>query len=63
MLYESQEKVFNLFADYSTIVSEVKHTSIYGKGIKILNHKQIFKRLLIALTQIQTGNKFENFLN
>ena len=32
-------------------------------GLKILTPKQIFQRLLIALTQISSGNNSENLLN
>ena len=49
MLYESREKIISLFADYSMIVFETKHTSIYGKGLKILTSKQMLQRLPIAL--------------
>ena len=39
MFYKAQEAVIKLFADYSTIVSEAKHASFYGKGLKILTTK------------------------
>ena len=31
MLYKTWEKVINLFDDYSTSVSEVKHASLQGE--------------------------------
>ena len=34
-----------------------------GKGFKILISKQMFQRLLIALTQAKAGNASENLLN
>ena len=39
MLYELREKVISLFADYSAVVFEGKHTSIYRKGLEILASK------------------------
>ena len=39
MFYKAQEAVIKLFADYSTIASEAKHASFYGKGLKILTTK------------------------
>ena len=49
MLYESREEVFNLFDNYSTIVSQANQVSFQGEGLKILTPKQIFQRLLIVL--------------
>ena len=33
LLYESRETIMKLFTDYSSIVSEAKYKTIYGKGI------------------------------
>ena len=63
MLYESYKKVFNLFDDYSTILSEAKHRSIYGKGLEILSLKQMFQRLPVALARVKAGNTFKNLQN
>ena len=43
LLYESQKAVINLFNDYSSIVSEVKHKAKYGEGLKILTTKQMLQ--------------------
>ena len=51
-----------MFDDYSRIVSEDKYKTKYG-GLKILNPKQRFQRLPIALAQVKAGNTSENFLN
>ena len=63
MLYESQKKVINLFADYSMIISETRHASIHGKGLKIVTSKQMFQRLLLPLAQIKASNTSEHLLN
>ena len=34
-----------------------------GKGLKILNPKQMFQRLPIALAQVKSGKISENLLN
>ena len=44
-------------------ISEAKHKAKYGKGLKILSHKQMLQRLPIALAQVKAGNKSENLLN
>ena len=41
--YESREKVFKLFNDYSKIVSEAKYKTKYGEGLKILTLNKCFK--------------------
>ena len=63
MLYQSREKVINFFADYSTIVSEARHTLIYGKGLKVLTSKQVIQVLPTALAHVQAANASENLLN
>ena len=40
-LYESREKVIKFFNDYYKIVSEAKHKTKYGEGLKILTPKQM----------------------
>ena len=44
------------FDDYSTTVSETKHAPFYGKELKTLTPKQMLRRLLIALEQVNVGN-------
>ena len=63
MLYESPEKVINLFGDYSIIASDTKFKSIDGEVIKILTSKQVFQKLTIALAQVKAGNTSESLLN
>ena len=63
MLYESREKVINLFGDYSIIASDTKLKSIDGEVIKILTSKQVFQKLTIALAQVKAGNTSESLLN
>ena len=38
-LFELQEKVMELFDDYSRIVSEAKNKTKYGEGLNILTPK------------------------
>ena len=63
MLYESREKVINLFGDYSIIASDAKYKSIDEERIKILTSKQVFQKLTIALAQVKAGNTSESLLN
>ena len=66
-LYDSRQKIIDLFNNYSKIKSE----SIYrskddqneGGGLKILSPKQILQRLPIALAQVKAGNNSESLLN
>ena len=63
-LYNSIQKVIDLFNDYSKIRSDAiyktkqskanKETS--GVGLKILNPKKLLQRLPIALVQVKEGN-------
>ena len=62
-LYESREKVIELYNDYAKIRSEAKHKSKHDTGLKILTPKQILQRLPIALAQVKAGNNSENLLN
>ena len=63
VLYKSREKVIKFFDDYFRIVSETKHKTKYGEGLKILSPKQMLQRLSIALAQVKAGNTSENLLN
>ena len=42
------------------MVSDAKHKSIHGEGIKILTPKQMLKRLPIALAKVKARNTSEN---
>ena len=42
---------------------KVSHKAAYDSKHGILILKQIFQRLLIALTQVKTGNEFESLLH
>ena len=44
-------------------MSKKIYESKQGKGLKILNPKQILQRLLIALAQIKARNNLESLLN
>ena len=49
--------------DYTTIVSKAKCNSKYGKWLKILTAKQMFKRLPIALAQVKAGSTSKKLQN
>ena len=59
-LYDSRQKIIDLFNSYSKIKPEAiyksKQNESKGKGIKILAHKQMLQRLPIALAQVKSGN-------
>ena len=63
MLYEAQEKVIELFDDYSTIWSNAKYESLHEKWLKTLTPKQLFQRLPTKLAQTKVSNTSENLLN
>ena len=60
MFNESQEKVINLFGDFTTVVSDAKCKSIHGEEIKTVNTKQMLQRLPAALAQVKVSNTSEN---
>ena len=66
-LYDSRQKIIDLFNRYSKIRSEAiyksKQNETKGKGLKILTPKQMLQRLPIALAQVKAGNNSENLLN
>ena len=66
-LYNSRQKVINLFNDSAKIRSEAiyksKQNETKGTGLKILTPKQMLQRLPIALAQVKAGNNSENLLN
>ena len=63
-LYDSREKVVQLFNDYAKNMSrniyDLKQERI---GLKILTPNQMLKRLPIALAEIKAGNNSESLLN
>ena len=63
LLYESRPAAIKLFNEYSLIASEDKYKAKQGKGLKILSPKQMLQRIPIALTQVKSGNTYENLLN
>ena len=66
-LYDSREKIIDLFNNYSKIKSESiyrsKHDETKGRGLKILTPKQMLRRLPIALAQVKAVNNSESLLN
>ena len=65
-LYDSRQKIIDLFNNYSKIKSESIYRSKHeteGKGLTILTPKQMLPRLPIALAQVKAGNNSENLLN
>ena len=66
-LYDSRQKIIDLFNSYSKIRSEAlyksKQNKTEGKGLKILTPKQMLQRLPIALAQVKAGNNSESLLN
>lgn len=58
------EDIIQLFNNYTTINNyriklKLKEKTMKGGGIKILLPKKIFKRLSIALSQLQSGKTFD----
>ena len=66
-LYDSRQKIIDLFNSYSKIRSEAIYKSNQNetkeKGLKILTPKQMLQRLPIAFAQVKTGTNSENLLN
>ena len=66
-LYDSRQKIIDLFNNYSKIKSESiyrsKHDKTEGRGLKILSPKQMLQRLPIVLAQVKAGNNSESLLN
>ena len=66
-LYDSRQKVIDLFNNYSKIKSESNYRSkqneTKGKGLKKLTPKQILQMLPIALAQVKAGNNSQSLLN
>ena len=62
MLYKGRTRAIK-FYDYSLMASEAKKKKKYVKGLKILTHKQLLKRLPITLGQVKAGDNSESLLN
>ena len=55
-IYNSREKVVQMFNDYVKNLSKNIYESKKETGLKILSHKQIYQRLPVALAQIKAEN-------
>ena len=64
MLYKGRTKAVK-FYDYSLMASEAKQikTKKYVKGLKMLTHKQLLKRLPMTLGQVKADDNSESLLN
>ena len=62
-LYESREKVVQLFNNYSKNLSKSIYESKQGTKHKILTPKQMLQKLSITLAQIKAGNNSKTLLN
>ena len=62
-LYESREKVVQMFNNYLREKSRRIYESQQAKGLKKLTPKQMFQGLPIALAQIKAGNNSDSLLN
>ena len=63
MLYKARNHVINIFDDYSLRLSDAKHETTKGTGLKTLTSKQKLQRLSIALAQVKAGNNSGSLLN
>ena len=61
-LYESKEKVVEMFNNYAKNMSRNIYESKQGTGLKILTSRQMLQRLPIALAQIKVGNNSKSLL-
>ena len=66
-LYDSRQKIIDLFNNYSKIKSESiyrsKQNETKGKGLKVLTPKQMLQRLPISLAHVKAGNNSESLLH
>ena len=66
-LYDSRQKIIDLFNNYSKIKSESiyrsKQNETMGKWLKVLTPKQMLQRLPMALAPVKAGNNSESLLN
>ena len=59
-LYNSREKVVQMFNDYTKNMSKNIYESKQGTGLKMLTPKQMLQNLPIALAQMKAGNNSES---
>ena len=57
------KEAISWFIDYTTIIYKTKYEAKHGKGLKILNPKQMLQILPITLAQTKEGSTSENLLN
>ena len=55
-LYDSRQKIIDLFNDSAKIRSEALYETKEETGLKILTLKQMLQRLPVAFAQVKTGN-------
>ena len=64
-LYDSRQKIIDLFSDYSKIKSESiyrsKHDETKGTGVRF-TPKQMLQRLPVALPEVKAGNDSQRLL-
>ena len=63
ILYKARKNAIDFHDDYSLMVSKAKNKTknkASGKGLKIINPKQLLQRLPIALVQVKAGNSSES---
>ena len=62
-LYESREKVVQMFNNFAKDKSRNIYKSKQGTGLKILTPKKMLQKLQIVLAQIKAGNNSRGLLN
>ena len=66
-LYDSRQKIIDLFNNYARIRSEAIYKSKQNEttrtGLKILTPKQMLQRLPVAFAQVKAGSNSESLLN
>ena len=62
-LYNSREKIVQMFNHYAKNMSRIIYDSKQGTGLKILTHKQLIQRLIVGLVQTKAGSDSESLLN
>ena len=62
-VYNSRQKVINLFNDYTKIIFQTMYKTKQGIWFKISTPKQMLQRLPIAVIQVKPSSNSENLLN
>ena len=62
MLYKARKEAIKFYDDYSSMISEAKHSTTKGKRHKTLTPKQMLQRLPTVLAQVKAVNNLESFL-